>query len=107
MFTTWLDNNSWLWEIADQKILVDPWLSRRFDLWQCQIGYLRVKKSKPFSHYLMMIDFHLADSGVSRITPTQPPYKPSTSRFPLSGSPNAAKVVREFGFTDVTALDSW
>lgn len=23
---TWLDNNSWLWTIGGQRILVDPWL---------------------------------------------------------------------------------
>ncbi|MGL6282525.1 MAG: MBL fold metallo-hydrolase, partial [Microcoleaceae cyanobacterium] len=26
MYLTWLDSNSWLIEIADRKLLIDPWL---------------------------------------------------------------------------------
>jgi len=102
MFTTWLDNNSWLWEIADQKILVDPWLIGPLTFGNAD-WLFKGEKQQPLP-LPKDIDFILLTQGLPDHA------HPATLQaldksIPVVGSPNAAKVVREFGFTEVTALD--
>jgi L-ascorbate metabolism protein UlaG (beta-lactamase superfamily) len=102
MYTTWLDNNSWLWEIADQKILVDPWLVGSLTFgnaaWLFK-GEKTQARSLPSD-----IDFILLTQGLEDHAHPET-LKALDKTIPVVGSPNAAKVVRGFGFTDVTALD--
>jgi len=101
MFTTWLDNNSWLWEIADQKILVDPWLVGSLTFGNA--GWLfKGDKSQP-QPIPPEVDFILLTQGLEdHAHPAT--LKVLDKAIPVVGSPNAAKVVRALGFTDVTPL---
>ncbi|RZM81784.1 MBL fold metallo-hydrolase [Leptolyngbya iicbica] len=102
MFTTWLDNNSWLWEIADQKILVDPWLIGALTFGNADWLFKGEKtKTIPLPSD---VDFILLTQGLPDHAHPET-LKALDKSIPVVGSPNAAKVVREFGFTDVTALD--
>ncbi|MGF1457808.1 MAG: MBL fold metallo-hydrolase [Leptolyngbyaceae cyanobacterium] len=101
MFATWLDNNSWLWEIANQKILVDPWL----------IGTLTFSNTSWFFEGKKIesqpiptdIDFLLLSQGLE--DHAHPATLQALNKsIPVVGSPNAAQVVRKFGFTDITVL---
>ena len=102
MFTTWLDNNSWLWEIADQKILVDPWLVGSLTFGNAT-WLFKGEKKQPQSlpdH----VDFILLTQGLEDHAHPET-LQALDKSIPVVGSPNAAKVVRELGFTDVTVLE--
>ena len=102
MFTTWLDNNSWLWEIADQKILVDPWLIGALTFGNADWLFKGEKtQTVPLPND---VDFILLTQGLPDHAHPET-LQALDKSIPVVGSPNAAKVVREFGFTDVTALD--
>jgi L-ascorbate metabolism protein UlaG (beta-lactamase superfamily) len=102
MFATWLDNNSWLWEIADQRILVDPWLVGSLMFGNAG-WFFKGEKTHP-RPIPENIDFILLTQGLEDHAHPDT-LKALDKSIPVVGSPNAAKVVREFGFTDVTALD--
>lgn len=102
MFTTWLDNNSWLWEIADQKILVDPWLIGALTFGNATWLFKGEKKQpQPLP---TDIDFILLTQGLEDHAHPET-LQALDKSIPVVGSPNAAKVVRELGFTDVTVLE--
>jgi len=101
MHVTWLDNNSWLWEVAEQRILVDPWLVGSLIFgnapWLFR-GERSVTGPIPDDVNILLLSQGLEDHA-----------HPSTLQaldksIPVIGSPNAAKVARQFGFRDVTAL---
>ena len=101
MFATWLDNNSWLWEIADQRILVDPWLVGSLVFGNAG-WFFKGEKTHP-RPIPENIDCILLTQGLEDHA------HPDTltvldKSIPVVGSPNAAKVVRNLGFTDVTEL---
>ncbi|MDB9526019.1 MBL fold metallo-hydrolase [Oscillatoria sp. CS-180] len=102
MFATWLDNNSWLWEIADQRILVDPWLVGPLVFgnaaWLFK-GEKAVPRSLPEN-----IDCILLSQGLEDHAHPQT-LKALDKSLPVVGSSNAIKVARELGFADVTTLD--
>lgn len=102
MFATWLDNNSWLWEIADQRILVDPWLIGPLVFGQ-QEWLFKGHKVEP-QPIPENIDFILLSQGLEDHAHPQT-LQALDKSIPVVGSPNAAKVVREFGFTEVTELE--
>lgn len=102
MFATWLDNNSWLWEIADQRILVDPWLVGPLVFGNAPWFFKGEKTHpRPIPHDL---DILLLTQGLEDHAHPDTLQRLDQS-LPVIGSPNAAKVVRDFGFTDVTELD--
>lgn len=102
MFTTWLDNNSWLWEIADQKILVDPWLIGPLTFGNADWLFKGEKNHpQPLPHD---IDFILLTQGLEDHAHPDT-LKALDKSIPVVGSPNAAKVVQSLGFTDVTVLN--
>lgn len=101
MHLTWLDNNSWLIEMGGQRVLLDPWL-----VGSLVFGNLpwlfKGEHTQPRS-VPEQIDFILLSQGLEDHA------HPETLRkldpgLPVVASPNAAKVVREMGFTQVTAL---
>lgn len=100
MYLTWLDNNSWLIEIGGQKILVDPWLvgSLSFNLDWLFKGSLRQERLISEN-----IDLILLSQGLPDHTHI-PTLKQLDHQIPVVASPNAAKVVRELGYTSVTSL---
>lgn len=101
MHLTWLDNNSWLIEIAGQRILLDPWL----------VGYLtfinldwlfkgsRIQE-RPIPEN---IDLILLSQGLEDHA-HPPTLERLDHNIKVVGSANAAKVVQGFGYTSVTSL---
>lgn len=102
MHVTWLDSNSWLLEIADRRILIDPWLTGPLVFGNA--GWL-FRGERPISRPLPEnIDVILLSQGLEDHA------HPDTLQvldksIPVIGSPNAAKVAHQFGFTEVIALE--
>ncbi|MDA0267935.1 MAG: MBL fold metallo-hydrolase, partial [Cyanobacteria bacterium] len=102
MQVTWLDSNSWLWELADQKILVDPWLVGSLTFGNAA-WLFRGEHPQP----------RALSEGISLILLSQglpdhahpPTLKALNKSIPVIGSPSAAQVATHLGFTQVTALD--
>lgn len=102
MFATWLDSNSWLLECAGQRILVDPWLVGPLVFGNA--GWLfRGERSVP-RPLPTDIDVILLSQGLEDHAHPET-LQALDKSIPVIGSPNAAQVARQFGFTDVTALD--
>lgn len=101
MYLTWLDSNTWLIEIAEKRIIVDPWLVGSLvfgNLTWLFKGERRTPRPIPENIDLILLSQGLEDH-------THPPtLKQFNPNIPVVGSPSAAKVVRELGYTDVTAL---
>jgi len=101
MYFTWLDSNSWLIELAGQRILLDPWLvdTLTFNSWDWLFKGTR-PNSLPIPEN---IDLILLSQGLEDHT------HPSTLKqlgrnIPVVASPNAAKVARDLGYSQVTTL---
>lgn len=102
MYLTWLDSNSWLLEIGNQRILLDPWL-----VGSLVFGNLPwlFKGKRPHSVPIPEhIDLILLSQGLEDHAHT-PTLKQLDKNLPVVGSPNATKVVKELGYTQVTTLD--
>lgn len=101
MFVTWLDNNTWLWEIGGQRILLDPWL-----VGPLVFGNLTwlIKGDRLQSRPIPAdIDLILLSQGLE--DHAHPPTLKQLDRtIPVVASPNAAKVVQQLGYAHVTAL---
>jgi L-ascorbate metabolism protein UlaG (beta-lactamase superfamily) len=102
MQVTWLDSNSWLWELADQKILVDPWLVGPLTFgnaaWLFR-GEHPQPRPIPQGITLILLSQGLPDHA------HPPTLKALDKSIPVVGSPKAAEVATALGFTQVTALD--
>lgn len=101
MYLTYLDSNSWLWEIGEKRILVDPWLVGPLMFgnlpWLFK-GERRTPRPIPENVDLILLSQGLPDHA-------HPPTLAQLDRhIPVIGSAGAAKVVRELGYTQVTAL---
>lgn len=102
MYATWLDSNSWLWEVAGQRILVDPWLVG--PLMFNNAGWL-FRGERPTQRPLPEhIDFILLSQGLEDHAHPQT-LQALDKAIPVIGSPNATNVASELGFSVVHALD--
>lgn len=101
MHLTWLDNNSWLIEMADQRILLDPWLIGPLVFgnlpWLIK-GEHRQPRPIPDALDLLLLSQGLEDHAHPETLRALDP------NLPVVGSPNAAKVATGLGFRQVTAL---
>ena len=101
MYLTWLDSNSWLIEIAGKRILLDPWLVGPLVFgnlpWLFK-GDRPTPRSIPDNVDLILLSQGLEDHA------HPPTLKQLERNIPVVGSPNAAKVARELGFSQVRAL---
>ncbi len=101
MYLTWLDSNTWLIEVAEQRILLDPWL-----VGPLVFGNLPwlFKSDRPQPRSIPeQIDLILLSQGLP--DHAHPPTLQQLDRtIPVVGSPNAAKVVQDLGYTQVTVL---
>lgn len=102
MYLTWYGSNSWLIEIANQRILLDPWLVGPL-VFGNQSWFFKAEHAQPFSIpeniNLILLSQGLPDHA-----------HPSTlevldKNIPVWGSPNAIKVVNQFGFKHTTAIE--
>lgn len=101
MYLTWLSSNSWLIEMAGQKILLDPWLVG--SLVFGNLGWLIKGDRLADSPIPADIDLILLSQGLE--DHAHPPTLEQLDRqIPVVASPNAAKVVNRLGYQNVTAL---
>ncbi len=102
MQLTWLDSNSWLIEIAELRILLDPWLvgSLVFN----NLDWL-LEGKKTTSHPIPEnIDFILLSQGLEDHA-HPPTLEVLDHNLPVIASVNAAKVCKDMGYSDVRAID--
>ncbi len=102
MHLTWLDSNSWLIEIADRRILLDPWLVGDLAFGNANWffrSYRKTDRSIPENIDLILLSQGLPDHAHPETL------KALDRNIPVVGSPAAAKVVRELGFTSVSSLN--
>jgi L-ascorbate metabolism protein UlaG (beta-lactamase superfamily) len=101
MFLTWLDSNTWLLEIGGKRVLIDPWLvgSLIFSNLEWLFKGSR-SQSRPIPEN---IDLILLSQGLEDHTHT-PTLKFLDHTIKVVASPNAAKVVQQLGYTQVTVL---
>lgn len=101
MYLTWFDSNSWLIELGGKRILIDPWLVGSLVFgnldWLFK-GSRHSDRAIPDNIDLIVLSQGLEDHA------HPPTLKQLDRTIPVVGSPNAAKVVRELGYTEVTAL---
>jgi L-ascorbate metabolism protein UlaG (beta-lactamase superfamily) len=101
MYLTWLDNNSWLIEMANQRILLDPWLVGPLVFgnlpWLIK-GEHQQPRPIPADLNLLLLSQGLEDHA-------HPETLQALDRaMPVVASPNAAKVLLGMGYSQVTTL---
>jgi L-ascorbate metabolism protein UlaG (beta-lactamase superfamily) len=101
MYLTWLDSNSWLIEIAGKRILLDPWLVGSL-MFGNAAWFFKADRPK-FRPIPENIDLILLSQGLEDHA-HPPTLKHLNHTIPVVGSPSAAKLVRELGYTEVTAI---
>jgi L-ascorbate metabolism protein UlaG (beta-lactamase superfamily) len=101
MNLTYLDSNSWLIEIEDQRILLDPWLVGPL-VFGNQPWLFKSERTKPRA-IPEAIDLILLSQGLEDHA-HRPTLEKLDRHIPVVASPNAAKVVRELGYTQITSL---
>lgn len=102
MRLTWLDSNTWLIETKQMRILLDPWLVG--DLIFANLTWLfRGYRSQP-RPIPENIDLILLSQGLDDHA-HQPTLKALDHNIPVVASPNAAKVVKELGYAQITTLN--
>ena len=102
MRLTWLDSNSWLIEAAGKRILLDPWLVGSLMFGNTPWFFKADRRSpQPIPE---KIDLILLSQGLEDHA------HPETLRaldrsIPVIGSPSAAKVAKDMGYTTTTTLN--
>lgn len=101
MYLTYLDSNSWLIEMGGKSILLDPWLVGPLVFGGIDWLFKGTRpKERPIPDN---IDLILLSQGLEDHA-HPPTLKQLDRNIPVVGSPNAAKVVQELGFTSITSL---
>lgn len=102
MNLTYFDSNSWLIEIDRLRILIDPWLIGKLTFGnQAWLFEGSKNNSQPIPEN---IDLILLSQGLEDHA-HPPTLKELDKSIPVVASPNAAKVVKELGYTNITALE--
>jgi L-ascorbate metabolism protein UlaG (beta-lactamase superfamily) len=101
MRLTWLDSNSWLIEAAGKRILLDPWLVGSLTFGNAP-WFFKSDRRSPQS-IPAQIDFILLSQGLEDHAHPET-LKALDRSIPVIGSPSAAKVVKELGFTTINSL---
>ena len=101
MYLTYLDANSWLIEIGEQRILLDPWIVG--DLVFANAPWLFSSKHNQERQIPENIDIILLSQGLEDHAHT-PTLKQLDHNIPVVASPNAAKVVKDLGYSNITTL---
>ena len=102
MDLTYLDSNSWLIELEEQKILLDPWLVDKLIFGNLPWLFSGTKNNPPAIPE--KIDLILLSQGLEDHAHT-PTLKTLDHNIPVVASPNANKVVQELGYTNITCLE--
>jgi L-ascorbate metabolism protein UlaG (beta-lactamase superfamily) len=99
---TYFDSNSWLIEIDRLRILLDPWLVGKLTFGN-QAWLFEGIKSNP-QPIPPNIDLIVLSQGLEDHA-HPPTLKELDKTIPVVASPNAAKVVKELGYTNITTLE--
>lgn len=102
MNLTYLDSNSWLIEIDGKRILLDPWLVGKLIFGNLP-WLFEGKKNNP-QPIPENIDLILLSQGLEDHA-HPPTLKKLDKNIPVVASPNAAKIVRELGYKNITTLE--
>jgi len=101
MHLTWLDNNSWLIEIGEQRILLDPWLVGSLVFGNMPWLFKAIHaQPRPIPEN---IDLILLSQGLEDHAHPETLQQLDRS-IPVVASPNAAKVAQKLGYYKITAL---
>ncbi|MEM9272526.1 MAG: MBL fold metallo-hydrolase [Cyanobacteria bacterium P01_F01_bin.143] len=98
MHLTYFDSNSWLIEIDDTRILLDPWLVGDLTFGNASWLFKGIKNNAhpiPENIDLILLSQGLADHA------HPPTLKELDHNIPVVASPNAEKVVQELGYTKI------
>jgi L-ascorbate metabolism protein UlaG (beta-lactamase superfamily) len=101
MYLTWLDSNTWLLEISQQNILIDPWLVGSL-MFGNTPWFFKAERLTP-RPIPDKIDLILLSQGLEDHSHI-PTLQQLDRQIPVVGSVGAAKVVRDLGYQQVTAL---
>lgn len=108
MKLTWIDLNSWMFELAGKTILVDPWLVDPL-VFYGQPWLFTANHNTPLTltpETLPPIDLILLSQGVDDHC-HRPTLEKLDRAIPVVASPTAAKVVKGLGYQQVTAIAPW
>ncbi len=102
MYLTWLDSNAWLLEMGHQRILLDPWLVGSLVFgnlpWLFK-GQRSTPRAIPNNIDLILLSQGLEDHAHPETL------KQLDKEIPVVASPNAAKVVQQLGYTQISPLE--
>jgi L-ascorbate metabolism protein UlaG (beta-lactamase superfamily) len=101
MQLTWLDSNSWLIEMGGKNILLDPWLVGNLSFGNLPwlfLGSKTVQRPIPSNVDLILLSQGLPDHAHI------PTLEVLDRSIPVVASTNAAKVVKDLGYQQITAL---
>jgi L-ascorbate metabolism protein UlaG (beta-lactamase superfamily) len=102
MYLTWLDNNSWLIEIGEQRILLDPWLVGSLVFGNMPWLFKGIHtQPRPIPEN---IDLILLSQGLEDHAHV-PTLQQLDRSIPVVASPNAAKVAQKLGYSQIKALE--
>lgn len=108
MKLTWIDLNSWIFQLAGKTILVDPWLIDPMvfygQSWLFTAYHTAAPAFTPAT--LPPIDLILLSQGVDDHCHI-PTLQQLDRSIPVVASPSAAKVVTQLKFQQVTSLSHW
>ncbi|MBE9223407.1 MBL fold metallo-hydrolase [Cyanobacterium stanieri LEGE 03274] len=102
MQLTWFDSNSWLIEIGDKRILLDPWLVGSLTFGN--LDWLFEGKKRNPQPIPSNIDFILLSQGLEDHA-HPPTLKELDHNIKVIASPNASKVCQELGYQTIITLN--
>lgn len=108
MKLTWIDLNSWIFQLAGKTILVDPWLVDPMVFYGQPWLFTASHSSPPAftPETLPSIDLLLLSQGLDDHCHV-PTLEKLDRSIPVIASPTAAKVVKKLGYSQITALSAW
>lgn len=102
MYLTWLDSNSWLIELAEKRILLDPWLVGELTFGNAGWLFKGMRShDRPIPENLDLI---LLSQGIEDHAHPET-LKKLDRAIPVVASPSAAKVAQAIGFQTITVLN--
>ncbi|AXY67410.1 MBL fold metallo-hydrolase [Thermosynechococcus sichuanensis E542] len=101
MQLTWLESNTWLWELGCTRILVDPWFVGALTFGNTP-WLFQAERSRPCA-LPTDVDVILLSQGLPDHC-HEPTLRACDRALPVIASPSAAKVAQSLGFETVIAL---
>lgn len=102
MYLTYFGANSWLLELGQKCILIDPWLVGSLIFGNLP-WLFKGSRRKPLDSLPETIDLILLSQGLEDHA-HKPTLEQLDKTIPVVGSASAAKVVEQLGYTQVTSL---